>query len=610
MIATSQEYKEYFEENHILGELEMIASLSIEDVAFKNNADMNVNDEIYFSNFEYLMTEQRDNFNYATLEKNFWVLDDHQYLPHENSTRKCWTSNYMSNANKEFEEDEIPCLYMIARDTGYIYNSIGMTFTFDDIDKNYPTKIKIETYNGNTKVQDFIVENEDGINFVMDTSLNDYNKVYIYFLKTKNPYRRISVNNIVWGIVKSFTPKNIIEAKGIDISDPLSREIPNKSISITVDNMDLSYNQDNPLGINKYLQEQQNLSVKFIDHMIDGTQEEIDYGYYLLDGKPEVDGREATFNANGYLFYADKNFYKQTYTNEPVSFKTLAEMVLEDMELPLDGDGEKRYYVDDSLDDMYCNVPLPLDSHRELLKLIAQATFCTLRETKDGYIRIEPNYNLLQDVNIDFSEQSDEPKGETSDLIRQIDVKQYSVSVDTGNNSELYSNEHTINGTNVLVHIEYSNPSYTASATMPTGMTLSSANYYVNGCDLYITTSGEVTGEIKVTGKKLNKASTTVSSQLSILNGTTGEIDNELVSNETIAKMLADEWLAYAQYRNKYTLKLDNKYDLRLESLDIVKFETQFTQVLKGKIQSLEWTYTGGLGGEVQIKSFGEYEEE
>lgn len=71
MIATSEEYKEYFENNNILGQLEVIASLSIEDISFKENADMFVNNEIYFSNFEELMLNQRDNYNLATLEKNF-----------------------------------------------------------------------------------------------------------------------------------------------------------------------------------------------------------------------------------------------------------------------------------------------------------------------------------------------------------------------------------------------------------------------------------------------------------------------------------------------------------------------------------------------------------
>lgn len=71
MIATSEEYKEYFENNNILGQLEVIASLSIEDISFKENADMFVNNETFFSNFENLMLNQRDNYNLATLEKNF-----------------------------------------------------------------------------------------------------------------------------------------------------------------------------------------------------------------------------------------------------------------------------------------------------------------------------------------------------------------------------------------------------------------------------------------------------------------------------------------------------------------------------------------------------------
>lgn len=408
----------------------------------------------------------------------------------------------MSKEDRTFEEDEIPCLYMIARDTSHLYNSIGMSFVFDDVDNNYPTKLRIVTYDGDTKKQDFEVENQSGISFVMDTSLDDYNKVYIYFLETKNPYRRIILNQIIWGLLKTFTSKDILKVEGRDFSDPLSRELSSRELSITVDNMNLSYNQDNPSGINRYFQERQQLKVQFKDQMLDGTTETIDYGTYLLDGRPTTDKREATFNSFGYYNYNNNtNFYKQVHSDTPLSFKSIATDIFEDMVLPLDNEMNKMYYIDDSLDDMYCNVPLPLDTHAELLKLIAQACFCTIREDNNGVIRIEPLDYSLEDLYIDFKNQSEEPSGETSELINEIKVKKYSYTIDTSS-SEIYSGDITINGEQEL-HIEYQNTAKDVVPTLPQGVTLVSGTYYVNACDLVVTSDSEITGKLVLMVKQL-----------------------------------------------------------------------------------------------------------
>lgn len=610
MINTSEAYSEYFENASLLGQLRMEVKLSIEDNEFKNSSEANYGDIEYYSDPTYLYQEQRDEYNYATVEKNFWLLDDSQPLISEKdyNKQKMYISNAISDENGNFDAENAPKLTFIAEDLTLKYSSIGLTFTFDDINNNYPKSITVNAYAVNADtleeelVSSYTVDDIDNYKYLFEQPLNNYNKLEIIFNKTKNGNRRIRINDLVFGILKTYTSKDIIEAEFNEKVDPLSREISEKNFSFTIDNNDLKYNSENPTGINKYLQEKQIISVKMIEQINDnGATETIDFGTYLLDGKPEINKREATFNAFGYNYFGYNNFYKYTYTNSSVSFKKLLELILEDMNLPLDAEGNKRYYIDDSLDTMMCNVPLPLESHKELIKLIAQACFCTVRETKDGYIRIEPNTNVTSNLRIDFNEQTEEPSSELTTKINEIQVKKYSATLEA-DASEMFTGEYTIDGEEDI-HIEWDNPAYEVSVTLPEGFTIVSENYYTYACDLVISTTEEKTGDIIVNGKGISTASTIIKSKNNSATGEIGEIDNKLVSDDTVAKKLADKWLEYSQFRNKYYIECKNKFDLRIEPSDIIEIETQFNDTINVRVTDVSWTYNGGLGGEYKCKS-------
>ena len=76
---------------------------------------------------------------------------------------------------------------------------------------------------------------------------------------------------------------------------------------------------------------------------------------------------------------------------------------------------------------------------------------------------------------------------------------------------------------------------------------------------------------IVINGKGIETANTIVKSKSNSPTGEIGEIDNELVSDDVVAKNLANKWLEYSQFRNKYDIECKNKFDLRIEPTDIIE---------------------------------------
>ena len=81
------------------------------------------------------------------------------------------------------------------------------------------------------------------------------------------------------------------------------------------------------------------------------------------------------------------NYFKVTFGTK--SLYDLAEEVLEDAELSALVNPILPWVIDESLKDIYTNAPLPIDTHKNCLQLIANAGMCKFYTDHNGTIRLE-----------------------------------------------------------------------------------------------------------------------------------------------------------------------------------------------------------------------------
>jgi hypothetical protein len=296
----------------------------------------------------------------------------------------------------------------------------------------------------------------------------------------------------------------------------------------------------------------------------------------------------ADFKARDLLEFMTGTYYYGTYSPNGVSLYDLALSVLQDAELPLEDEGIVKWVIDDSLKNIYTVAPLPIDTHANCLQLIANAGGCVIYQDRKGILHIKPFVRVESDYAITHFNSYSKSEISLSKPLKQVDVSCYSYSV-SADNTELYKGTMNISGTQELL-ISYSGTATNVSATISGGI-LVSATYYSNACVLKITASGDVT--ITVTGKSL------VSSNVKVItsSGVTGEtisVDNPLITSQNRA-VTVGKWVE-SYMKNRMTLSSDWRADPRLDALDIVDNENDYT-TNKVLMTEVKYSYNGAFKG-------------
>ena len=140
------------------------------------NPDVSTNTEAIFSDLQNIkkptITQTK---NYATLEKNFWLLNDSQPIYGSEEIEQTYVSEFMSDRNCLFANK--PCITL----TSEIYlTTLGLSMVFDSIDNNYARKINVKAYRDNTTIMDkdyTITKASDIIIFADNDELVRWNKI-------------------------------------------------------------------------------------------------------------------------------------------------------------------------------------------------------------------------------------------------------------------------------------------------------------------------------------------------------------------------------------------------------------------------------------------------
>lgn len=392
MLETSARYKEFVYARdyarHFLPEI----ILKIIDVAARGLGAYVASDEAYYSRISQLTDENFNGaFTWGTLEDfQFLLAGTKGIMPVLPSGQLGLCTERMSDANGVFDPPIVlTCTYKDKVTT------VGRTLLFDTNFDAVPSDIELEYYSTGLLVHSVHITDNASYTVTSAEGVDAYDRVIIKFNKTSRPFRRLHLIEDIPGIYFSYGREEVVS---IDINQSVSifsNELIAGEVIFQVENAKKTLDILNPDGFEKYLRQQQPVEINFIMVFPDNTTERVPVGLLTLtEWKSQKGSINAQFTArDGIAALNREEYIKGIFPKVPVSLYEYAEIVLKDA-------GLSDYIIDSEFMNIYTTAPLPIDYHKELLRLIAQAGQGVVLPMPNGSVHVKYISPLVAAVNL------------------------------------------------------------------------------------------------------------------------------------------------------------------------------------------------------------------
>ena len=218
------------------------------DAALSNNAG-----EMYYSDFDAIITPDGAEGSYVTLEEDTFRGDGAQVLaPAQGGDylRQGWTSSAISNSSGTFATNPT-----ITVQFSEIHSMIGLTMIFDPY--VIPKDFTIKTYRGTTQLSSTDFSDNTDAEWSYELNIVNADKIVIIFTKTANPYNRVHLQMLKFGIGYTYDSDQLIDFTFTRSNSPLSLSLPERSLSFSLFNENGKFNVDNTGSLIRYLKDDQ-----------------------------------------------------------------------------------------------------------------------------------------------------------------------------------------------------------------------------------------------------------------------------------------------------------------------------------------------------------------
>jgi len=563
----------------------------------ETNPDLSTNTEEIFSNLNNIKEATiPQTKNYATLEKNFWLLNGSQPIYGSEELEQTYISEFMSDENCQFEENACIILH-----SSVYLTTLGLSMIFDSINENYARKLNVKAYRDDILImdKDYTLDSyKDRLIFADNEELVRWNRIEIYFVESSLPYRRIRVNQLLFGIMETYTDDNILSAESKEKTTMINSELPTHTFKFTIDNMNKLFNPDNPEGWYRYILQQQPISYEWGYELDDGTIEWVLGGKMLLTGSVDVGENQVTFSTTTLINYLTKVYKKGVYNANGRSLYDLAVDVLSD-----NGIDSSQYNLWEGLKELKTDAPLPKLEARQLLQIISTTGNCIFYTDREDIINIQPFQYVLNTDGMDYDFITSKPVVNVqSELYNSIVyINHYSIESAV---SELFKNESLEISGNTTIEIEY-DLATNIEATI-TGGTILNATYYGRYAILEITNNSDELVSLIITGNKIGVSQTIDSKQYNA-DGEDIEYKNDLVTQmvESSKSIKLKEFIGN-WYNNRNIYSFNNRGDILKDTREILPIETDFSSKLIGYLVENNINYNGAWSGSSVVIKVGD----
>lgn len=203
-----------------------------------------------FSNVELLKQSSVEFKKFATLERNLWSLDgSFENFPSAPETENfaLW-SQALSDENGLFSSP-----VEVTIEFNNYESCVGVTFDFSVSTDDYPTEMNIKWYQNDTLLSEknFV---SDNIHYFCENSVVNFNKLIITFSKTNKPYRRLKIEQLVYGVVRNFGDDELRNLNLLEDVSLTSEELKINTLDFTLSNkklVDFIFSKKQPLKLTR-----------------------------------------------------------------------------------------------------------------------------------------------------------------------------------------------------------------------------------------------------------------------------------------------------------------------------------------------------------------------
>lgn len=361
----------------------------IDQYAF-DDASFSISPGVSFSDTSGIETGINDvTESYASWEQNFWQLTGQQrFLNVSNPYDTGYISNEISNGSGIFMSN--PSINVSFSNP---HDMVGITIQFDTVNGTCPSDFTISAYNTGSLLNTWTVSDNTDVIYQGELGIENADQIVITFIKA-NPYNRIRINSLLFGIAYSYSDNDIISITHNKSVSPVSLELPSESLNFTLFNEDGKYDLNSNFSLIPFLQKEQSVSIQYgYDVTGTGDIEWLEQDTYLLESW-ETDGINATFTCKDIFNKLSASTYvKGVFDGQNHSASSLAQSVLTDA-------GISDFWVNDvMLQSISTNLPLICDSHGANLQLIANLGLSSLEQDENGGVvyryREEPDQSTM-----------------------------------------------------------------------------------------------------------------------------------------------------------------------------------------------------------------------
>lgn len=541
------------------------------------------NGELPYSDTDTLKYDYPYDLTCATLELNRWRLNGKsKILSNKSTDRDGFISNVLSDENGVFVTSPI---LTISFPQKYIFP--GLSLKFDTRMNEWPNEIYINWYSDDTLIDSkTIIPTTSQI--ALSYGVSNCNKITVSASKIL-PYRRFRIEEVILGIERNYLNSEIISLQEKSDVDPISRRLPKEDFKFTIVDYQHLYDPDNPDGIYKFIDSKAPVRISFGYELPNGQVEWLMPDHYLLSGKPTTKNSKTSFSGTRQIEALSEIYYKSTLGEK--SLYTLAENVLVDAGLIAD-DGTNLWIIDDSLKSIKTTAALPICTHAECLQLIAHAGMCKLYTDNSGIIHIEPFSIQNQDstFSLDFNSIYENTQiGTKNAELRSIIISKYSY---TENGTQTLFEGET---SETICHVEFDSFAKDIQISV-TGGSLISSKVFAKAADLVLS---EGSKKIIITGTTLSQVTSKITYKVNS-NGEDDQIENPLITTDSMAISLANHIKSYLIYRSTYDLTYRGNPEVEVG--DFISVETPYTNKMNSLVLTHTITFSGTLRGIMTVK--------
>ena len=401
MVPTSSNYKKFvynkapyeLDARHFLPQ----ALIKIIDVAARDVCSYAASSTAFYNEFSELIDDNAEHARaWGTLEDFQFLLNGTIQLMPDSvvdimQQQNGFVSEEMSDAQGNINVT-LTCSYTQQVST------VGRTLFFDPSYDAVPSDFTIVYYRTGSEIARDEVSGNTSYTHTSKVAVSRYDQMIITFTKTTRPYRRIHLTEDIPGVYTTYADKDVVSLNITQSVDIFSEELTVGEIDLTIQNITKQLDILNAEGLERYLQRRQPIEIRLNLVFPDDSVESILVAYWELSTwKSNKGALDATFTIRDPIDKLTSGEYiKGVLPRSFVSFYDLAKSVLDDA-------GVKEYTIDSELHNVYTKACLPIAEHKELLRMIAQATQSVVIPEADGSIHVKYispliyGYNALTD---------------------------------------------------------------------------------------------------------------------------------------------------------------------------------------------------------------------